>query len=93
MVSGRFFHKEGPMYDKVFCYVLVLRNGCLSFAKLLLVSILQCGANSKISFKLKRQFFIDKLENYCIYALVNSFFSREPIYLSKHRKRYMLHFI
>ena len=26
MVSGRLFHKEGPMYDKVFCPVIVLRN-------------------------------------------------------------------
>ena len=37
MVSGRLFHKEGPMYDKVCCPVLVLRKGCLSYGKLFLV--------------------------------------------------------
>ena len=80
MVSGRLFHNEGTMYDKVFCPELVLWKGCLSFAKLFLVSILQFGANSKI-------------ESYCIYALVNSFFSRQPIYQSKLRERYMLHYL
>ena len=27
MVSGRLFHKEGSMYDKVFCPMLVLQKG------------------------------------------------------------------
>ena len=39
MVLGRLFRKEGPMYDKDFCPALVLQKGCLSFAKLFLVSI------------------------------------------------------
>ena len=62
VVSGRLFHKVGPMYDKVFCPVLLLRKGCLSFAKLFLVSILQCGANSKILFRWKGQFFLTNLK-------------------------------
>ena len=39
MSSGRLFHKDGSMFDKIFCLVLVLRKGCLSLAKLFLVSI------------------------------------------------------
>ena len=34
MVSGRMFRKDGLMYDKVFCTVLALQKGRLSFAKL-----------------------------------------------------------
>ena len=40
-VSGRLFHKEGPTYDKIFCFTLVLRKMRLSFAKLFLESFLQ----------------------------------------------------
>ena len=90
MVSGRLFHKEGPIYDKVFCPVLVLRKECLILEKIFLVSVLE-GAKDFI--QIKRAVFIDKLESYCIYALVNSFFSRQPIYRSKLRKRYMMHLI
>ena len=50
MGLGRFFHNEEPMYNKVFCLMLVLQKGCLRFAKLFLESILQCRVNSKISF-------------------------------------------
>ena len=62
MVSGRLFNNEGPMYDKVFYPVLVLREGCLSFAKLFLVAILQCGVNPKISFRYKGQLLLTNLE-------------------------------
>ena len=62
VVSGRLFHKVGPMHDKVFRPVLLLRKGCLSFAKLFLVSILQCGANSKILFRWKGLFFLTNLK-------------------------------
>ena len=82
MGSGRLFHKEGPTYDKVFCPVLVLRKECLSLAKLFLVSTLRCGANSNISFRYNGQLLWTKTERHCIYALVNSFFSRLSIYRS-----------
>ena len=36
MFLGRLLQKEGPMYDKIFCTVLVSQKGCLSFAKLFL---------------------------------------------------------
>ena len=44
MGSGRLLHAEGPIYDKVFCPVLVLQKGSLGLVKLFLVSILQCRA-------------------------------------------------
>lgn len=50
MGSGKLLHIEGPMYDKVFYPMLVFRKGDLSLGKLFVVSILQCKANSKISF-------------------------------------------
>ena len=56
MGSGKLLHIEGPMYDKVFCPRLVFRKGDLSLGKLFVVSILQCKANSKISFIWKGQF-------------------------------------
>ena len=62
MVSGRLFHKEGPMYDKVFCAVLILQKGCLSFAKLFLMSILLYGASLEISCRWKGQFSLKKLK-------------------------------
>ena len=79
MVSSRLFHKDGPMYNKVFCPVLVLRKGCLSFAKLFRVYSTR-RSEFKDFIQIKRAVFIDKLESYCIYALVNSFFSRQRIY-------------
>ena len=33
MGSGRLFHKEVPMYDMVFCPVLVLRKGCKTISR------------------------------------------------------------
>ena len=47
--SGKLFHREGPTSEIAFCPVFVLRKGILSFANLFLVSILQRGANLKIS--------------------------------------------
>ena len=68
MVLGRFFWKEEPMYDKVFCLVLVLRKWCLSFAKLFLVSILQCGAIQRFHSDKKDNFYWQtwKLLHLCI---------------------------
>ena len=40
MGSGTLLHKEGPMQDKVFCPVLVLRRGYLSIGKLFFVAVL-----------------------------------------------------
>ena len=56
MGSGKFLHIEGPMYDKVFCPMLVFRKENLSLGKLFVVSILQCKANSKTSFQKKGDF-------------------------------------
>ena len=54
MGSGRLFHIEGPLYNKVFCPV---RKGYISLGKLFPVSIPQCRASSKILFRWKGQFF------------------------------------
>ena len=67
------------MYDKVFCPMLAFQKRCLTIAKLVLVSILQSGANLKI-----------KLLHLCIGKL---FFGRQPTYRSNLRKRYKLYFI
>ena len=98
MGLGRLFHKEGPMHDEIFCPVLVLWKGCLSLAKLFLVSLLQCLVNSKHS-KIS-EFHSNKQDScywktwkYFIYALAISFFSSQPIYRSRLLKRYMLVFI
>ena len=52
------------------------------FGKLFLLSFLHFGVKSKISFKLKGQAF-NKFKRYDIYALVNPFISRQPVYRSK----------
>ena len=49
--SSKLFDIEGPIQEIVFCPMLVLQKGFLSLEKLFLVSILQCGANSKISLR------------------------------------------
>ena len=48
---GKLFHREGTTNEIAFCPMFVLRKGILSLANLFLVSILQLGANSKISFR------------------------------------------
>ena len=48
--SGKLFHREGSTTEIAFCPMFVLRKGVLSSANLFIVSILQRGANSKISF-------------------------------------------
>ena len=58
---GRLFHKEGPMYNRVFWPMLVLQKGSWSLAKLFLVSILQYGWNSKISFRYKGSLLLTNL--------------------------------
>ena len=50
-IQSIMFHGEGPTNEIAFCPMFVLRKGILSFANLFLVSTLQCGANSKISFR------------------------------------------
>ena len=90
MGSGKLLHKEGPMHDKVFCPVLVLRRGYLSIGKLFFVAALQC----RVDFiQIKMTAVIDKLESYCIHALVNSFFGNQQVYRFKLCKTYMMHFI
>ena len=49
--SGKLFHGEGPMNEIAFCPMFVFQEEILSFANLFLVSILQCGANSKLFFR------------------------------------------
>ena len=93
MVSGWLFHKEGPISDKVFCPVIVLRKGCFSFAKTISCVYSKVWSEFKDFIQIKRTVFVGKLGSYCIYALVNSFFRRQLVYQAKLRKRYMLHFI
>ena len=76
------------MHDKVFCPMLVLQKWCLRFAKLFLFYSVEWIKRFHSD---KRTSVLDKLESYCIYALVNYFLSRQPIYQSKSHKRYMLH--
>ena len=48
--SGKLFQIEGPIYEIAFCPMFVSQKGFLSLEKFFLVPIIQCGANSKISF-------------------------------------------
>ena len=48
--SGKLLLIEGPIQEIAFCPMFVLRKGLLSLEKLFLVPMLQCGANSEISF-------------------------------------------
>ena len=86
MGSDRFFRQKGPTCDKIFCLLLVLGKGCLSLAT---ISCVYYTAWAKFNdfIQIERAAFI---ESYCIYALVNPFFGRKPIYRSK---RYMMYFI
>ena len=47
--SGKPLHREGSTNELAFYPMFVLWKEILSFENLFLVSILQCGANSKIS--------------------------------------------
>ena len=87
MVSGRLFHKEGPMYG--FLPRVSLGKRLLKLCKTISCVYSTVWSKFKYFIQIKRTVFIEKLESYCIYALVNSFFSRQPIYQSKLRKRYI----
>ena len=89
MGSGRLFHKEGPMSNKVSCSVLVLQKVCLNLAKLLCIYS-TVPSEFKDFIQIKMTVAIDKLERYCIYALMNSFFSRQPINLNYIRDIYCI---
>ena len=52
---GGLFHRQGPMYERLFCPMLVFRKGTLSLAKLLLDSVLHWGSYSYTSFKYRGQ--------------------------------------
>ena len=64
ITSDKLFHREGPTNEIAFYPMFVLRKGILSLANLFLVSILQRGANSKISF---RNIYIYLFDMYIIY--------------------------
>ena len=87
MVSGRFFHKEGPMYG--FLPLVSLAKRLLELCKTISCVYSTVWSKLKYFIQIKRTVFIEKPESYCIYALVNSFFSRQPIYRSKLRKRHI----
>ena len=92
MGLGKLFHKERQMKDKVLpCVSLVKRvlKPCKTISRV--YSTVQ--SKFKDFIQIKRAVVIDKLESYCIYALVNSFLGRQLIYRSKLCKRYMLHLI
>ena len=50
-ISGIWFQNEGPIKDKAFWPVFIIREGRLSFKKLFLKQILPSSANSKTSLK------------------------------------------
>ena len=84
MGSGELFHKEGPIYDKVFCPVLVLQKG---YSNLAITCVYYTMRRTfKIFFQIKRTAVIDKLKSYRIYSFV--LFGGQPIYRSKLHKRY-----
>ena len=85
MLSGRLFHKEGPMYDKVVCLVFcpVLAKRVLKFCKAISLVYSTVWSKFKNFIQINRAAVVDKLESYWIYTLVNSYFSRQPIYRSK----------
>ena len=84
MDLGRLCHKEGSMYDKVFGPLLVLQKECWSFAKLFLRLCVYSTVQDEFEdfIQIKRTVFINKLESYCVYALLRPFFSRQSIYWS-----------
>lgn len=56
---------------------------CLTYKNVFFGKLfLHFGVKSKISFKLKGQVF-NKFKRYDIYALVNPFIGRQPVYRSK----------
>ena len=79
MAPGTLFRKEGRMYEKVFFPVLVLRKGCFSFENLCLLCPFYSAERIQDYIQIKKTVVVDKLEIYSIYALMNSFFSRQPI--------------
>ena len=72
--------------------MFLLRKGFLSLEKLILVPILQFGANAKFYSDNKDKCCL-QIVGYSIYALINPFTARQPIYQSKLRFRYMIHFV
>ena len=62
MGSGRAFHKEGPMSDKVSCPVTILRKGCLSLTKLFRIYS-TVRSEFKDFIQIKGTVVIDKLES------------------------------
>ena len=94
MVLGRLLHKEGPMYNKVFCLPCVsLAKRMLKLCKTISFESSTVWSEFPDFIQIKRTVFIEKIESYCIHALVDSFFNRQLIYRSKLHKRYMLHFM
>ena len=95
MGLGRLFHKEGGMYDKFFWPVLLaLRKGSLSLTKIFRVSILQCGGNSKISFRWIGQLLLTNLKGLAFMHWWTLFsFGRQPLYQFKIFERYMNFFV
>ena len=51
IVSHKLFQTKRPIYEIIFYLMCVLGKRFLSLEKLFLVPILQCGVNSKISFR------------------------------------------
>ena len=75
MGSGRLFHKEGPVYDKVLQgnpLIVLQGNPCKT------ISCVYSTMQSKFKdfIQVKRTAVVNKFENYCMYALVNFFISR-----------------
>ena len=93
MVTGSLFHKERPIYDKVFLSPVRLVKRVLKLCKTISCVYSTVWSKFKNFIHINRTVVIDKLESYCTYALLNSFFSREPIYQSKLCKGYILHYL
>ena len=68
MVSGKLFPKEGPVYGKVFCYVLVSQIGCLSFANYFLCLFYSSEQIQRFHSDKKYSFYLEnwKLLHLCI---------------------------
>ena len=89
MGSGKLFHKERPMYDKVFCCVSLVKR-VLKPSKIISCVYSTVQSKFKVFLQIKRTAVFDKLESYSIDALQISFVARLPISRSKLRERCIL---
>ena len=71
---GRLYHKEGPMYDKVFYPVLVLRKRVLKPCKTICCVFSTLWSEFKDFIQIKKTVIIDKIESFAFMYWSTLFF-------------------